>query len=945
MKRILLALALSSLLTNLFAQTKTITGKISDASTKEALIGASIAVKGTTIGVTTDADGKFQLDVPETAKSLIISYVGYEQKELPLGTGKNFTVLLEPSYFGGSEVVVTSSRVSEALKEAPIQIEKLTAREIRNSASGDFYQSLGNFKGIDLVTSSAGLTIINLRGFGDTRSFRTKQFIDGVDNESPGLNMPLGNLVGPADIDLESIEVISGASSALYGANAMQGVISMTTKNPFDHQGFSMKLQGGYTTSPSGYVDGQFRYAQAYGKKQKFAVKVTGSFTYYNQDWLVDDSTFNRYGDLDTLSNPTQVDLSRTLRRLAEEPYGPGTDITQEQHDDYVALGNWLDFNPTLSPGKIKIKAPGYDERELINPAVKRAGITTSLHYKFNDNLELIGSYKFGYGTAVFQSSTRYQIKDFTYHAPKLELKGKNFVLRTYYAIEDAGNSFNIGLTGAYMTRSSIRQTYIPEYIGKYFDVLDTISNGFCADCLSGQKAVDAAALAHSRARTHAEDFWIRKGSPEFDSIYRVLVNDRNSATGTRFYDRSSMFHFDGQYSFDFIKAVDLLAGASYRLYLPNSAGTIFEDTAGRRLRVQEIGGFIQAQKKLAKDKLRIIGSVRLDKNSNFPVQFSPRLSFVITPDKQNTIRISAGRAFRIPTLQEQYLYLNIGDNFLVGNLNGFGTQYTQRSVDVMDSLLTNKILTLDDILLNYPEYQLKTVETKPLKTELVTSVDLGYRGEFLNKKLFIDVSAYFSYYERFLGFTRIAAPTTEGVQAGTLEGDDDIYNSRGDTNFYKPLQLYTNLDKPVPAWGASISIDYYVGKGIRPYVNYTYADLYDKPLREAENLQLTGFNTPNHKINLGINAFKVWKGLGFNVNFKWVPDYEWQGPMGDGIIQSYHTMDLSVHYNWEKAYSTFRVGGANIYNNRFQTAIAAPFIGARYFVGWEFDLTNFGRK
>ncbi len=325
-------------------------------------------------------------------------------------------------------------------------------------------------------------------------------------------------------------------------------------------------------------------------------------------------------------------------------------------------------------------------------------------------------------------------------------------------------------------------------------------------------------------------------------------------------------------------------------------------------------------------------------------MQFSPRLSFVITPDKQNTIRISASRAFRIPTLQEQYLYLSIGDNFLVGNLNGYGNLYTQRSVDILDSLITNKYYTIDQVE-NQLGGVLKTFDVKPLKPEQVTTVDLGWRGEFLNKKLYIDFSAYYSYYQRFIGFTRVAAPAS-GTASET--GQNDIYASLtdgGDTNYYKPLQLYVNLDKPVSAWGANLSISYYVGKGITPYINYTYADLYDKPFKQADNLQLTGFNTPRHKINIGVNASKVWKGLGFSANFKWVPNYEWQAPMGDGTIKSYTTLDMAIFYVVEKAYSTFRIGGSNIYDKRYQTAIASPFIGARYYAGWTFDLANFGNS
>lgn len=944
MRKLLLLNALTLLFAFAYSQTRNISGKISDASNKEMLIGATISVKGTTTGVQTDENGKFKFEIPTTAKTLVVSYVGYEPKEIQVGSGTVYNVTLEPSFFGGSDVVVTSSRVSETLKESAIQIEKMTAREIKNSASGDFYQSLGNFKGIDIVNSSAGFKVINLRGFSDTRSLRVKQYIDGVDNESPGLNFPVSNIAGANDLDLESIEVISGAASALYGANAMQGVISMKTKDPFDHQGIAFQLKGGYKTVPGGYVDAQFRYAQVLDKKERLAIKISGSYT-REKEWLATDSAYNTYVSRDTLGNPVVVDVSKILRQKALEDYGPGTDITQEDHETFVKLGNWLDFNPWASPSTIKIKMPGYLEPKLITPNAQSFKLNAELHYKFKKDIQLSLAYRFGYGTAIYQSAARYQIKDFTLHNIKAEVKGKNFSVKTYVTTEDAGNSYNLNLTGAYINRSNIAEDYVPDYIEKYFDVLDTLSDGFCADCVSERNQPQYAANARHQAQAAALKSWYQKGDHKFDSLFNTYTQDPDSKTGTKFFDRSTMFHLEGQYQFDFIKAVDLIAGASYRLYVPNSRGTIFEDTAGRKIRVQEVGGFIQASKKLAKDKLRIIGSVRLDKNSNFPVQFSPRLSFVITPNSDHTIRINASRAFRIPTLQEQYLYLGIGNSRLVGNLHGYGVQYTQKSITTLDSLIRNNVYTVEQIETNMPNL-VQTVDIKPLKTELVTTVDIGYRGEFLKKRLFLDFTAYFSYYERFLGFTRIASPVLG--QAGTESALNQIYASlakSSDTVYYQPLQLYANLNKPVPSWGANISLSYYAGKGISVYANYTYADLYDKPLLESGVLQLTGFNTPKHKVNIGVMASKVWQGLGFAANFKWVPDYEWQAPMGDGTIKSYTTLDLSISYELEKIYSTFRIGGSNIYNKKYQTAIASPYIGALYYAGWTFDMVNFGNK
>lgn len=316
MKKILLFVSILFTAATLFAQTKSISGKIIDTKTKEPMTGANVVVKGTKIGAVADIDGKFTLEVPVDAKTLTISFVGYNSKDVVIGTSSNFSVSLEAAETLSGEVVVTSSRVAESIKQAPLQIEKMTSREIKSAASGDFYQSIGNYKGIDIITTSSGFKVINLRGFGDTRSLRTKQFIDGIDNEAPGLNFPIGNMVGANDLDLESVEIISGAASSLYGANAMQGVISMRSKNPYDFQGFSAQIKGGGTLAPAPYVDAQFRYAQAFGKSQRFAIKLTGEYT-QTKDWVADDDSFNRYGNINADVNVIGALRKKFMSRIA----------------------------------------------------------------------------------------------------------------------------------------------------------------------------------------------------------------------------------------------------------------------------------------------------------------------------------------------------------------------------------------------------------------------------------------------------------------------------------------------------------------------------------------------------------------------------------------------------------------------------------------------------
>lgn len=931
MRKIVLLAAFVVSTLNIFAQTKTLTGKVFDASTKEALIGASVVVKGTTTGTPTDADGNFKLEVPADAKTLSVSYVGYINRDVPIGNTTSFSISLEVAV--KEEVVVTSSRVAESLKQAPVQVEKMTSREIKNAASGDFYQSIGNYKGIDIVTTSAGFKVINLRGFSDTRSLRTKQFIDGIDNEAPGLNFPVGNLVGANDLDLESVEIVSGASSALYGANAMQGVISMTTKSPYDHKGLSLQLKGGATTIPGPYFDAQVRYANTFGKKEKFAFKFSAEYMQM-RDWEANDDSFNRYGAIEA-----DVNVSAILRELQFKEVD--ADFTQEEKDDVVALNNWLDFNPSANPGIINVRAPGYMERDLADYNAKSLKFSTSLHYRFRDDLELSGHYKFGYGTAVYQATARYQIKDFTFHQPMLQLKGKNFFVRSYAAIEDAGNSYNIGLAGAYVSRAAVSD-YVSRYNDKYFDVMDTLT-GFCADCVGSDEWSSIVPYAQNLASQNAQGAWYPAGSQQFRDTFNRIIRDPNSLTGARFFDKSSLVHVEGQYNWDFVKWLDIITGASYRIYMPNSRGTIFEDTAGRKIRVHEVGAYLQATKRLFNDNFKIIGSIRVDKNSNFNAQVSPRGSLVYTYKAKNsdhTFRASATQAFRTPTLQDQYLYLNIGRILLVGNLNGYDNLYTLESVRDAEEIMRDS--AIDGSAANRAAAVLQPISLKPLRPERVTSFEIGYRSE-IARKVLIDFTAYYSIYKHFIGFTRTASPNRDSIQngvAGELSGETNIL-----TGIYTPYQMWVNSEGNVPSWGAVISVSYYVGKGITPYVNYTYADLNESNINNSGTTVLSGFNTPRHKINIGVNGNKVWKGLGFSANFKWVTAYDWQSPFGDGRVPSFHTLDAQIYYEFEKAYSTLRIGGSNIYNRGRIEAIGSPVIGAMYYVGWTFDFTNFGKK
>ncbi|MGE3824312.1 MAG: hypothetical protein AB7G44_08800, partial [Bacteroidia bacterium] len=397
------------------------------------------------------------------------------------------------------------------------------------------------------------------------------------------------------------------------------------------------------------------------------------------------------------------------------------------------------------------------------------------------------------------------------------------------------------------------------------------------------------------------------------------------------------------------INFLDLLAGASFRRYDPLSFGSIFSDTLINPgdtlaigsadldaefvdLSIVEYGGFVQLSKKVLKNKLNISASFRADKNQNFKPQFSPRFSLVYT-HKNSSFRISAQQAFRIPTLQNQFILLDLGPLTLAGNLNGWDNLYTLNSVQDFraqyDSLDANGnyIGTIDPTLL-------KTITLPKLKPEQVQTIEVGYRGS-IGGKLYLDINGYYSVYKNFIGDIRVVRP--EGsAQAGEESGEDAILTTSPDNETYTVYQLPMNATQNVSSYGGTVGLAYYFNNKYSATANYTYADL------NTDNLSddiIPGFNTPNHKINVGVKGRKVWKNLGFAANFQWVDNYEWQSTFGIGPVNSYRVLDAQLSYEFPAYYSTIRAGASNLLNEQRREVYGGPSIGRMLYVSWLFEI------
>src|SRR5688572_9291029 len=270
-----------------------VTGTVSDGETKDPLPGVNIAIKGKAEGDFTSPDGKFSFNVSKFPVTLVFSFIGFETQEVEVTEPKNLTIELLPASTLMGEVVVAASRTAQRKIESPVTIERIGAKDIQNSPQVNYYDMVQGMKGVDVTVSSIGFTSVTTRGFNTSGNTNFLQLVDGMDNQAPGLNFPLGNVIGLTQLDVDNVEILSGASSALYGSRGLNGAMIMTSKDPFQYQGLSVLLNQGVNhvknkkandpVGPSPYTDVTIRYAKRLG--EKFAFKANFQYTKAN-DWV-----------------------------------------------------------------------------------------------------------------------------------------------------------------------------------------------------------------------------------------------------------------------------------------------------------------------------------------------------------------------------------------------------------------------------------------------------------------------------------------------------------------------------------------------------------------------------------------------------------------------------------------------------------------------------------
>jgi len=907
-----------------------LSGAIKDATTGEDISFATIIVKGSQVGTTTESNGTFKLALKDTTKfpiTLDITLMGYEKKSVVVSNVYRPLLLkLSPSSIGLSGVEVASDRIKQKQKLNPLTVEQFDLISIKQTPAANFYDGLGQLKGVDITAASIGFKVINTRGFNSTSPVRSLQIIDGVDNQAPGLNFSLGNFLGASEIDVHSVDLIMGASSAFFGPNAFNGVISMTTKDPFKYTGLSVMEKVGERNLNETAI----RFAQKFKNKKGDDVFAYKFNIYYMRahDWEA------------TNYNPTDNS------KVGKDNPG-GYDAVNRYGDEYKSpLQDFSDKTSQVSsPGLGQIYRTGYLEKDLVDYNSRNVKLGASLHYRIKPKLELIYASNFGYGTTVYQGENRLSLKDITFYQNRLELKKENkWFIQSYATNENSGNSYDAVFTALLMQQqSSSFENWAQSYYSYWgsnivpkvkalpgfpmyqwpnpynFSAADSVIKANNDQITQWHK--DAAAFANKgQTFLNTADYYA-PGTRAFDSLFNLITSrnlsfDKNKY-GSRFYDRSALYHVRGEYKFT-PKFGEITTGGNIRIYAPKSKGTIFIDTGDRIIKNYEFGFFAGVEKKLMDEKLKINITTRLDKNENFNFNFSPAASMVYAHNKDNVFRVSVSSAIRNPTLLDQYLNYNVGPAILKGNIDGFKHLCSIPSlISAMDNL--------DTTLVNY-------FDVAPIQPEKVKTAEVGYRGT-LFKRVYVDASYYYSFYHDFIGYKI---------------GADVLFNSLSLPSYLQVYRVAANSKELVTTQGFAMNFNYYFKKYFTLSGNYSWNKLNQR--KETDSI-IPAYNTPEHKFNLSIGARDLegklfqkinLKGWGFNINYKWVQGFVFEGsPQFSGYVPTYDMVDGQINYNYTKLKTTFKLGASNVFNKHFYQVYGGPSIGRLAYFSVVVDLSK----
>ena len=908
-----------------FAQS--VAGYVKNKTTGEPIPAVSVTLKGTNEGTLTNEKGYFKLNTGKAGSViLVVSSISYELQEVNAAAGSsNIQVAMIPTFSIGNDVVVSASRTKERIMESPVSIERISSAQIKNSPQSDYYNILKNVAGVNFTQSSLTFNSVSTRGGAGSGNTDLGQYLDGMDNRAPGLNFPVGSFLGPPQLDIESVELLSGASSALYGSGGLNGTVVINTKDPFIYEGLSAEVKQGVMhlgkSDPVGaspYYDLSFRWAKKIN--DRLAFKISGQYL-QAKDWMGTDTSnydLEHGGKIPgtRATDPNYVGVNvygNEISNSITDPNNPNNSLFAG------IIASQFGPDPSQWPAEVQqlyatdgskyfpVSRTGFNERDLMDNNTSNLRLNGSLYYKINDKLMASFTANWSTGKTVYTGSNRYAFTDASMGQYKLELRSKNWFVRAYTTQENAGKAYDMGVTSIYMNEAinpsisfdqngNISGGWYPDYTGAYIQAR-----------LMGASEMDA----NNGARAYAD----RNRPAPGTQAYKDLFNQVTSTpfpNGAKFIDHTSLYHGEGQYNFsDIIKFADVIAGASVRSYTLNSEGTLFADADGP-IHINEYGAYVSASKKLISDKLKIGASLRYDKNENFDGKFTPRISAVFEVAKQQYIRASYQNAYNNPDNRSQWEMLNLGSSIELGGLTYVHDKnpYQLHQYPIYTSSSYSKFQQSGS------EGDLVEQQFGKFVPPSINSYEIGYRGVVANR-LLIDAYGYIAKNKDV-----IASYGVVRIKPGVPDSSFSIWFSSPDAN---------------TTYGYGISLTYSLTQDWSVSFN-TSKDMGKNP---SDSNKTVNLSIPGYRFNVGLNnyGFGYQKRFAMNVNWRWQDAMHSTASFRSGMLPATNVVDAQVSYKLIKANSRIKLGGTNILNHYTVDQFGNPAIGGLYYVAFAYGL------
>lgn len=967
------------------AQNVTVSGTVVNETTAEKVPAVSVLVKGTSQGTFTNAKGEFNLQVTKVPVVLVFSSIGYEEQELTVSSASPVNVSLKVNNTLGQEVVVASTRTSQRILESPVTVERMSNAVIKNVPAPTVYEAITNLKGVDVHTASLTFRTVTTRGFVSSGNTRLNQLVDGMDNQAPGLNFSVSSIVGLTDLDIDNIEVLSGASSALYGSGGMNGTVLITGKNPFKYQGFSYNIKQGIMhtdgkqRSPAPYNNISMRWAKVINNK--IAFRISGELL-RGSDWQAQDydnkaqigilsqiipgsrSTDPNYNGVNTYGDETSINLTQLSALLSStinstvlsqsgglvnlqaqaqgyfetllgspaypsnaqvnafiSAFAPYGAALQQAAQLYTPL--YLGLTRNYFGTSTNVTRTGYEERNLVDYNTLNAKLNAGFHWKINDKMEASFNSYFGTGTTVYTGANRYSLRNFKMAQHKVELKAANWFVRGYTTQENAGDSYIGDALGSF-----INEAWKPSVNTSGLPGLATSWFPQYILAFSEGKRMSAGTIPdinlHNNARTIADVGRYLPGTPGFINAANTIKNKGvNQAGGSKFLDRSELFSTEAQ--------VNISDAAGFSDAIEIIAGASWKQW------VLNSKGTIFAD---TTSRIRINeygGYVQLKKkllNDVLTLTASGRYDNQtnydgkFTPRVTATVQVARDNYIRA-SYQTAYRFPTNQNQYISLRIGG-GNSYLIGCLPEFQTyygLNGSRPGYTAASVVNYrsgsitDSSKLQRASYNDVVPETVKSYELGYKG-IIKKKVLVDAYFYYSSYKNFLVNEAVVQSLT-GTQAG-------FYNPFTTLN----LSYTQNSNNTVKALGWGLGLEYQV---VKKYV--LYGNIFSDELRDVDPNVVTFFNAPKYRFNLGLRNENVCHNFGFNVVYKWQDKNYYEGTFVSGTLPAFGWLDAQVSYRPEGTKSTFRIGGTNVANKYRRTGYGSPAVGGLYYVSYGYNI------